>query len=63
MSGSYSCSCDDGYEQIMIDEFNFMCQDINECENDPCDKNAICGNSNGAFDCKEKILFKPSTSP
>ncbi|XP_028412674.1 fibrillin-1-like [Dendronephthya gigantea] len=35
-----------GYEKIGVG-----CQDINECQSDPCDVNANCTNTDGAYEC------------
>merc|ERR1712048_1063714 len=45
--GSYSCSCNDGFE-------GEDCVDIKECsaEVSPCDANAACIELEGSFDCK-----------
>ena len=37
--GSYNCECNAGYEGT-----GFSCADIDECETNPCDKNATCKN-------------------
>jgi len=42
-----SCRCNDGY----TDAGGFPCQDVNECDKDPCDEHASCTNTLGAFTC------------
>ncbi|GAA0148741.1 transmembrane signal receptor [Lithospermum erythrorhizon] len=47
--GGYNCICPDGYQgNPYIDP---GCQDINECEDSPCDPNGNCINLPGTFNC------------
>jgi len=42
--GFYQCICNDGYEELVVDNWNRSCVDYNECNKDPreddCDKRA-----------------------
>nr|XP_026690224.1 fibrillin-1-like isoform X1 [Ciona intestinalis] len=46
--GSYTCSCGTGY---LLDSNGKACNDINECDNNPCHLQADCGNTDGSFTC------------
>ncbi|XP_051131273.1 uncharacterized protein LOC127251579 [Andrographis paniculata] len=47
--GGYRCLCAEGYEgNPYLDP---GCNDINECEKNPCGRNAICTNTLGSYKC------------
>jgi hypothetical protein len=39
------------------DEHGSICEDIDECSNDPCHGSAVCENTLGSFQCKCKSGF------
>lgn len=69
MSGSYDCTCKDGFEWVvedngtpMIDDDFMVCVDINECvlEND-CHQTAVCVNKPGGYNCECGNFGDPNT--
>ncbi|KAL2544879.1 Wall-associated receptor kinase-like 9 [Forsythia ovata] len=50
--GGYRCSCAHGYEGNPY--LRPGCQDINECENTPCNHYRICTNTEGGYKCSCK---------
>ncbi|PIN15444.1 Serine/threonine protein kinase [Handroanthus impetiginosus] len=48
--GGYRCSCLDGYQGNPY--LPPGCQDINECEDNPCDSSALCINHSGGYKCE-----------
>ena len=51
--GSYNCTCKAGYFAS-----GDICEDIDECLNDPCDQNATCINYDGGFSCQCESSFR-----
>ncbi|MBU1242041.1 hypothetical protein KJ612_02455 [Myxococcota bacterium] len=49
-SGAPACVCESGWQPDLAAE-SFLCADIDECETLPCDENADCANTPGAFTC------------
>lgn len=45
--GSYSCHCPSGYQKIGPRR----CEDVNECNDNPCSEEEICFNTWGGFSC------------
>ena len=43
--GSFECECLSGF----VKNGNGICQDVNECDDSPCDDNALCLNKPGSF--------------
>ncbi|KAH9487820.1 hypothetical protein Btru_068337 [Bulinus truncatus] len=53
--GSFQCNCSAGYTSL-----GSACQDVNECERNPCKLNETCVNNNGSFTCPCKDGYQPS---
>ena len=63
LNGSYECKCKKGYEKSTNDQ-NSQCIDVDECalliehshspnhHDHMCDKNALCLNLNGNYECR-----------
>ncbi|KAH6801420.1 hypothetical protein C2S52_001884 [Perilla frutescens var. hirtella] len=47
--GGYFCRCEQGYKGNPYSTGG--CEDINECDDNPCDSNSICINIPGSFTC------------
>ncbi|XP_052772761.1 uncharacterized protein LOC128211759 isoform X2 [Mya arenaria] len=45
-AGSFICTCDSGFSDL-----NGICEDIDECQNSPCDEGVTCENTEGSFRC------------
>ncbi|KAK6969839.1 mucin-like protein [Biomphalaria glabrata] len=57
---AYQCEgCFDGY---ILNDNKTKCEDINECENNPCDPNAKCINSIGSYYCQCNNGFRLNES-
>ncbi|KAI8738014.1 mucin protein, partial [Biomphalaria glabrata] len=57
---AYQCEgCFDGY---ILNDNKTKCEDINECENNPCDPNAQCINSIGSYYCQCNNGFRLNES-
>ncbi|XP_007425472.1 adhesion G protein-coupled receptor E1-like, partial [Python bivittatus] len=48
--GDYHCKCKQGYGKSFKDDRK-LCRDINECNENPCDKTASCNNYEGSYSC------------
>ncbi|XP_078664086.1 uncharacterized protein LOC144907154 [Branchiostoma floridae x Branchiostoma belcheri] len=57
--GTYKCSCNDGFEKSLIDEF--LCIDADDCQSDPCENGATCHDGNNTFSCECPSGFKGDT--
>uniref|UniRef100_A0A8D8VWK9 Neurogenic locus notch homolog protein 4 n=1 Tax=Cacopsylla melanoneura TaxID=428564 RepID=A0A8D8VWK9_9HEMI len=53
------CSCAAGFSLV-----NNVCQDINECEQNPCHASAVCKNSPGSYSCScpSSLIGDPFTT-
>ena len=55
--GSYLCGCRQGYDTVIISDWDLMkriptCRDIDECKNESiCPKKSLCRNSSGNYTC------------
>ena len=47
--GSFSCSCQDGFQNNVLTEFE--CENIDECILNPCSAHAYCVDNPGSFAC------------
>jgi hypothetical protein len=54
--GSYHCGCPEG---LQLGDDRSTCEDINECQNDPCNGNGECLNTYGGYECLYNSQFSP----
>ncbi|CAO2043027.1 unnamed protein product [Urochloa humidicola] len=52
----YLCNCSEGYEGNPY--LPGGCQDIDECNNNPCPSGGVCHNTNGAYLCSCRVGLK-----
>lgn len=53
LDGSYRCDCQTGFTHGQQDTFTpYKCQDIDECEDNPCGLGSSCVNTVGSFICE-----------
>ena len=48
-TGTYECHCNNGFTDVNGD--GKVCEDINECNDDPCMEGGICQNTWGDYNC------------
>ncbi|XP_070537259.1 fibrillin-2-like [Ptychodera flava] len=49
IGGGFNCTCNDGY--IGVDSNRTLCEDVNECLQEPCGENTDCTNIVGSYKC------------
>lgn len=52
--GVNKCSCPAGFDEIITSDGSRVCENINECDDDPCGENQTCNDLTGSFECSCK---------